>query len=162
MPTKAKQGESYMSIVARRGYEIHGYTNTPLHDTWISMVQRCTNKNNQYYDNYGGRGIKVCDRWRNSFLSFLEDMGERPDGMSIDRIDVDGDYTPENCRWATWNQQMRNRRDNQRPDVGIYHLPSGKWAAGITNNNKKIHLGHFSYKHDAIKARKIAEQKYWG
>jgi hypothetical protein len=75
------------------------------------MIQRCTNKNNKQYHGYGGRGIKVCDRWAKSFLSFLEDMGERPfKTAQIDRIDNDGNYEPNNCRWVTRKENVRNSR----------------------------------------------------
>lgn len=73
------------------------------------MKRRCTDKNHERYPNYGGRGIKVCERW-NVFANFLSDMGERPYGMTIDRKDVNSDYTPDNCRWADSSTQSRNKR----------------------------------------------------
>lgn len=84
-------------------------TRTPTYVTWMNMIQRTTNPQNPAWKNYGGRGITVCDRWRD-FANFLADMGERPAGLTLDRIDNDRGYGPGNCRWATWSQQRRNQR----------------------------------------------------
>jgi hypothetical protein len=88
----------------------HGLWNHPLHNTWMGMKQRCLNPNHKFYSYYGGRGIKICDRWLNSFENFIQDMGEKPEGTSIDRIDNDGNYEPTNCRWATKIEQQKNQR----------------------------------------------------
>lgn len=86
---------------------------TTTYHAWQDMRKRCTNPNRKEYKNYGGRGINVCDRWTNSFENFLEDMGERPEGLSIDRIDNNGNYEPSNCRWATKKEQCGNKRNNK-------------------------------------------------
>jgi hypothetical protein len=94
----------------------HGYR-TPTYNSWDGMKQRCLNPRNPNYPSYGGRGITVCERWV-SFENFLADMGERPAGLSLDRVDNDGGYEPGNCRWATRSEQQRNRRRSAYFDRG--------------------------------------------
>lgn len=89
----------------------HGMTNTPTYRSWSGAKHRCQNTKSKKYYLYGARGISVCDRWQ-SFDNFLNDMGVAPVGHSLDRIDVNGNYEPNNCRWATQQQQQNNRRDN--------------------------------------------------
>ena len=87
----------------------HGMSNSPTYYSWSSMKTRCYNPTHDNYQHYGANGIIVCACWLNSFEAFLEDMGERPEGMTLDRIDREGNYEPGNCRWATEEQQKRNR-----------------------------------------------------
>lgn len=95
----------------------HGHTHTPAHISWEQMKQRCLNPKHHAWKLYGGRGITVCERWRNSFADFLADMGERPEGKSLDRIDSDGNYEPSNCQWTDPKGQCRNRRKRGKKAV---------------------------------------------
>lgn len=91
----------------------HNMYHTPEYDVWMSMKKRCNNKRHKSYNDYGGRGIKICEEWNRSFLSFLKDMGQRPSKeYSIYRINNDDGYYKENCRWATKKEQCQNQRTN--------------------------------------------------
>lgn len=98
--------------LAKRKYEMHGGSKTETYNIWKNMLRRCLNPKDPHYDRYGGRGITLCPRW-NIYSEFLADMGERPDRMELDRIDNDGNYCPENCRWVTHRENCLNR-DNSR------------------------------------------------
>jgi hypothetical protein len=112
---------------------------TILFHTWYAMKKRCSDPKAVGYKHYGGRGIKVCARWRDSFDAFVEDMGPRPEGAfdsgrsrySIDRIDVNGDYEPSNCRWATMEEQKRNRTDNRWLTIGGRTMIATDWAREV-------------------------------
>ena len=106
---------------------IHGKTKTRTYKSWSGMWHRTMNKNCSSYHYYGGKGIKVCKRWED-FRKFLEDMGESKPGESIDRIDMNGDYKPSNCRWATQKEQARNKRNNLFIAYKGKNLCMSEWA----------------------------------
>lgn len=112
---------------------IHGHSfrgsETSLYQTWKHMKQRCYNSERKDFPYYGGRGIRVCREWINSFSNFASDMGEKPPGMTIERIDNDGDYEPGNCRWATRKEQNLNRRKDGSCGVGM--SIKDQWRYGI-------------------------------
>lgn len=122
----------------------HGMSNTPTYRSWMCMKRRCTDSSNASYANYGGRGIKYSPHWA-KFENFLADMGIRPKGTTIDRVDTDGDYTPENCRWADVLTQHRNTRANVMITYSGVTQTLAEWAdqLGIRRNTlqKRIASG---------------------
>lgn len=112
---------------------MHGMHRTPTYRSWEHMIQRCTNPKNKKWPHYGGRGITVCESWRD-FRNFYADMGERPKGLTIERVDVNGNYEPANCRWATTSEQNYNRRPAEecrnghpwRPETTAYFFSAAK------------------------------------
>lgn len=105
----------------------HGLSYSPTYIAWQKMKNRCTNPNYYGYKHWGGRGIKICERW-NDFLLFLEDMGEKPTGTSLDRIDNNGDYEPGNCRWASRKEQNRNTSRTRTVVVFGVAKSASEWA----------------------------------
>lgn len=129
----AKTEDHYLGTPRKHGHT-RGRLMSPTYQSWNCMIQRCTNPRRQFWDRYGGRGIKVCDRWASSFKNFLADMGERPAGMTLDRFpNRDGDYGPGNCRWATPAEQQANRAPFSRkpglPRIDVSQQRFGRLVA---------------------------------
>lgn len=144
----------------------HGKSDTPEYTVWESMLQRCYNPKAEGFLYYGGRGILVCEEWKNSFPFFLKDMGKRPDKTyTIDRINNNKDYSKVNCRWANPTQQALNRgirKDNKSGVIGVsFNKRTNKYVSYINIKHKNIHLGYFSATEQASFARKEAEERYW-
>lgn len=120
----------------------HGKKHTVEYNTWARLIDRCTNPNFPKYNDYGGRGIGVCDRWRYSFENFYEDMGPRPSNKhSIDRYpNNDGNYEPPNCRWATNDEQQRNKRNNRWVEYEGKKMIAADWARYLGINDLS-HVG---------------------
>lgn len=121
-----------------RGTSLGGVSRTKIHQRWRNMLQRCTNPDNVSYPHYGGRGIKVCERWM-EFENFHADMGEIPEGKFLDRIDNDGDYCPENCHWVDFKQQCRNRRSNRILEMDGKSMPVTEWAEKLGISRQLIY-----------------------
>lgn len=140
-----------------------GQTEHPLYNTYYGMKGRCLQENDKDYPRYGGRGIKVCDRWlgTDGFFNFIEDMGERPNGHTLDRKDVDGDYSPENCRWADIHTQAVNKQDKKYKGVSYYNNLN-KYRVRISLKGKVYDLGFYEDFEEAKEVRRLAEIKYLG
>lgn len=116
-----------------------GASGHPAYRCWVAMIQRCCNPNNEDFHHYGGRGIVVCQRWKDSFFAFAEDMGNRPSPEhKIERIDNDGNYTPENCRWATQLEQTNNKRTNHKITHDGQTRTIAEWSRIIGVGQKTI------------------------
>ena len=135
-----KQSSKFSEIRCNR--VTHGATiggKSPAYVSWLTMRYRCFNTVQKRYYRYGGRGITVCNRWRNSFENFLADMGERPEGLTLDRINNDGDYTPENCRWATYEEQANNTPRNRYITLNGMTLSVSQWSRKINLHPQTIY-----------------------
>lgn len=145
----------------RHGHTVNG-KRTPEHHAWHMMKSRCNNPNDKAFFNYGERGIKVCERWA-TFENFFMDMGKRPGSKySLDRIDCNGDYCPENCRWATRTEQNRNRRSCVYIEINGKCQTVKEWAleTGIKRQTieRRLKLGWSHY--DAVMQPVISGQKF--
>lgn len=149
------------------GKESHGETKTRLYHIWVGIKTRCFYPNHDAYKNYGGRGVTMCEEWKNSFVSFKSWAIENgySDNLTIDRINVDGNYCPENCRWVSMSFQEFNKRISKRNTSGhtgvSFKKKDKRWIAYIVVQGKHHHLGSFLCIEDAITARETAEKKYF-
>lgn len=138
----------------------HNMSDSPEYTAWRHMKERCYNSTCKEFYKYGGRGIRVCREWNDSFLIFYKDMGPRlSEKHSLDRINNNGDYEPDNCRWATATQQVNNRRmvkSNKSGYVGVSYEKKAygkkKWRAQITIDYKRIHIGCYETPEEAYEA----------
>ena len=147
------------SCGCQKGGITHGLRNNKFYKTWNDMIRRCTNHKATGYKNYGGRGITVCDEWLDvtNFVAWCEETYPNIKGYSLDRIDNDKGYSPENCRWAdraTQNINQRKSSANTSGFVGVYwDISKNKWTAKVGSNNKLINIGAFKTKEEAVQAR---------
>lgn len=140
-----------------------GQTEHPLYNTYHGMRKRCLQKTDKDYHRYGGRGIKICERWSgvDGFFNFIEDMGERPDGYTLDRRDTNGDYTPENCRWADVYTQSGNKINSKNTGIS-YVNKTGKYRVRISVDNKTYTLGLCETLEEALEVRRLGEINFLG
>lgn len=149
--------------INRKRLTTHGMRKSPEYRCWSHIKSRCYNPKVKRYENHGGRGIKVCERWLNSFENFYKDMGNRPSkGHSIDRIDNDGNYCPENCRWATRSEQASNRRvQGTIPYYGV-SKDGDKYLVNIFHSGVNHYIGLFNTSQEAASAYDDEYEKYFG
>lgn len=137
---KSKSCGCKTSEMKSRSLTKHGQSRTSTgrpsgsYSSWHAMRQRCENPNNAQFADYGGRGISVCPEWYD-FRNFLSDMGDRPDGMTIDRIDPDGDYCPENCKWSTVREQAINKRPRMKHGDVLEIVGAARMVVQASNDN---------------------------
>ena len=137
----------------------HGLTHNKWYSVWGGIIGRCYKPQNKSYKNYGARGITVCEEWLDitTFIAWAEATHPNIEGVSLDRIDNDKGYSPENCRWAdkvTQNTNQRKSSANTSGFVGVYwDISKNKWTAKVGSNNKLIHLGYFNSVQEAVQAR---------
>ena len=135
------------------------------YSSWLGMKSRCDNVLGDHYLNYGGRGIIYAKEWSN-FVTFLRDMGECPDGLTLERIDVNSGYTKDNCKWVTRSEQSYNRRMNSKNTSGVEGVnlrkDTGKWSVYIDKEGIRYRFGCYDTKEDAILVRREAEITLYG
>lgn len=152
-------------------FTTHGLSKERIHKEWRGILHRCKNSSASHYENYGGRGITVCDEWKEDFMAFYEWSMQNgyADNLTLDRKDNDKGYSPDNCRWVTHMENCHNRgkrKDCKSSHSGVrktvFRSGNVKYRATICVNYKKINLGYFDTEEEAVKARIEAEKKYWG
>lgn len=161
-----------LSSITKLGHsrKTHGESKTPLYNCWTGMKQRCYNVSDKSYAEYGGRGIRVCSQWVNSFVAFKEDMGSSySEGLELERIDVNKDYMPENCKWATEQEQAWNQRiykNNKSDCAGVIVRPCAngalKYEVRISKDGKEHYLGTYYSITEAVQVRIEAEITLYG
>jgi hypothetical protein len=134
----------------------HGMYNTSTYKSWASIIERCYNKNSVNFHNYGEKGIAMCESWRESFENFLIDMGEKPDGFTIDRIDVYGNYEASNCRWANAKTQANNRTNNRKIsyDGQTHNLAEWSDITGINETTIQKRIDKYGWSIEEALTRK--------
>jgi hypothetical protein len=160
MGRRTTNGIAPISGIPRSERSMHGMTGTQEHGAWRAMLQRCYNPNFPNFHLYGGRGIKVCDRWKTSFVNFFEDMGRSPGkGYSIDRFpNTNGDYEPGNVRWATRLEQQQNLRKNVNLTFNGRTMCARAWAREIGIDHREI-IGRI--KRGLSPEKVLSKQRFW-
>lgn len=151
---------------AENSHRTHGMHDTRIYRVWASMISRCSNPNDPAWKYYGGRGVQVTSEWTN-FEGFYEDMGEGyQEGLTLERLDNEKDYSVENCVWETWKTQGYNKRrskNNKSGKTGVRKVTRSKrWQARIGVDGREINLGCYGTFEEAVAAREEAEMKYYG
>jgi len=127
----------FSESITKHGY-LKGRKTTSTYNCWASMLQRCNNPKDPKYPDYGGRGIKACQRWQDSFENFLSDMGERPEGLTLERIENNNGYYKENCRWATRKEQSNNTRRNHHLTLNGVTMNTTQWGEKLGIDGRTI------------------------
>jgi len=153
----------------KKANTLHGRSQSQIFRCWGQMISRCRLTTHEAYPNYGGRGITVCDRWSEplgrGFINFLTDMGEIPEGKSLDRINNNLGYYKENCKWSTREEQafnVRKLKSNTSGRTGVYGNKWGTYTANIKIDRKSVHLGSYKTFQEAVLAREKAEIEVYG